>query len=42
MNLEIIKIGCKLNSCDIMKERDAKVELVVYEMGIANIYNQEH
>ena len=25
-----------------MKEREAKVELVAYEMGITNIYNQEH
>ena len=25
-----------------MKESEAKVELVAYEMGITNIYNQEH
>ena len=31
----------KRNSYNIMKEREAKVELVVYEIGITNIYSQE-
>ena len=36
------RLRIKLNSYTIMKEREVKAELVAYEMGITNIYSQEH